>query len=374
MKCLQLLCFLLAAAFQYAPTARAQAVAPAQPATGNGITANGVFGEVVSIGAGARQMALKTASGEVVTVVLDEKATVKGVPPGETTLGSAVDVSPGAIAVGDQVYARGRVAADRSSVTALQLIVMSRADIARKQEREREEWKRRSIAGVVSAADTAARELMLRMQQREGGGLVVVRAGAGTKFLRYEDGTVKFVDARPSSFEQIRVGDHVRVLGERGADGKSFASEVVVSGAFRTVLGSVKGVNRETGEILLLDALNGRQLTVAVVRDTSLLRLPPETAKALARAAQEANEGGQRANSPVELHAVLGHLPPLSLAELKEGDVIVTTAAAAAEAPRVTAIVLVSGAEPFLKVLRPGRSNLSGTGPAAGVNLGIVSP
>ena len=106
------------------------------PSGNSGITATGVIGQVKSIDTAAKQMVVQTDGGAQVNVGLSDKTVYKRLPPGETTLAKATDISLTDVGEGDRVYARGRVAADQKSVPALQLIVMSKGDIAKKREAE----------------------------------------------------------------------------------------------------------------------------------------------------------------------------------------------------------------------------------------------
>src|SRR5258706_14186567 len=116
----------------------------------------GVIGEVKAIDAGAKQMIVRLDSGVIFTVNLSDKTQYKRVPPGEKTLANATPITVADVGAGDRVFARGKVAADQKTVHALQVIVMSKADLAKKQERERAEWRRRGVSGIVSSLNPAA--------------------------------------------------------------------------------------------------------------------------------------------------------------------------------------------------------------------------
>ncbi|MBI2820946.1 MAG: hypothetical protein HYX74_01855, partial [Acidobacteria bacterium] len=122
------------------------------------VTATYAMGEVSAIDPSGSRLVVAAGSGQV-TVQLDGRTEFLRLAPGETTLEKAEPITLAEVGAGDRVLARGKVSADRKSVAARQLIVMSRADIARKQEREREEWRRRSVAGTITAIDSARREI-----------------------------------------------------------------------------------------------------------------------------------------------------------------------------------------------------------------------
>src|SRR5262249_12734189 len=136
------------------------------------ITATSVVGEVSIIIPPIRQMTVKTEAGSKVAVGISDKTVFLRIPPGERTLDKATRIPIVDIEAGDKVYARGKVADDKSSIAALQVIVMSKADIASKQAREREEWQRRSIAGIVTAVNPEKKELTLRVRTVDGARMV----------------------------------------------------------------------------------------------------------------------------------------------------------------------------------------------------------
>src|SRR6185295_15383872 len=113
-----------------------------------GVTAKFAIGEVQSIDTSGKLITIKTDAGSVVMVLYTDRTTYKKLAPGETSLTNATDITVNDVGQGDRIMARGNVAEDRKSVSALQIIVMSKGDIAKKQEAERLEWRRRGVLGV----------------------------------------------------------------------------------------------------------------------------------------------------------------------------------------------------------------------------------
>src|SRR2546428_5387525 len=259
----------------------------AKPAAESGISASHALGEVSAIDAEQRQLTLKTAAGEIV-VHLAENTKYLRVQPGEKTLEKAETIALGDIGIGDRVMARGKVADDKKSVAARQVIVMSKAAIAQKQEREREEWNRRGIAGTISTIDPAAKEITLSMRTREGKKPVVITPDDKVFFRRYAPDSVKFTDAKPSSFSELKVGDQVRALGDKSADNTRFKPEIIVSGSFMMAGGFIKSINAAGGEITIDDIPTKKPLTVVVNKDTVLRRIPRDLATTLAQRVQGA--------------------------------------------------------------------------------------
>src|ERR1051325_11355341 len=146
-KSLSLIVFLTALAF----AAGAQVPDPA-------IKATQVFGKVSEINAAAGQITIKTAAGSVVVASVNEKTTYERMPPGVTDRNKAEQTSLTEITVGDGVVARGFVAADRKSVPAQLIIVVSQSEIAKKNAAERMAWSR-GAKGIVSAVNPTAKEI-----------------------------------------------------------------------------------------------------------------------------------------------------------------------------------------------------------------------
>lgn len=272
------------------PTATAQS-GQQQTATDSGITPNGVIGEVTNINASANQMTIKTDAGSLVTVALGDKTAYKRLAPGEKTLTNATTIALGDVGVGDRVWARGKVAEDQKSVPALALIVMTKADITQKQERERAEWRRRGLLGVITALNPATQEITIQARSREGVAPVIIPATSKVEFRRYAPDSIKFGDAKPSSFAELKVGDQLRALGDRSPDGTRFTPEIIVTGSFRTVGGTVTAVNPATGEVRINDIQTKQPMTVVTRPDSLLRRLPPEMA-AMAAAMAGGGPGG----------------------------------------------------------------------------------
>src|SRR5215217_8126336 len=138
------------------------------------ITAKYALGEVKSIDATAKQLTIKTDAGSEVIVSLNDKTTYKKLAPGEQSLTNATDVTFADLAEGDRVMARGTVSADQKSVPAVQVIVMTKGDLAKKQEAERLEWRRRGILGVITAVKPETKEITISNRTIAGTQSVVI--------------------------------------------------------------------------------------------------------------------------------------------------------------------------------------------------------
>lgn len=264
--------------------------------TDAGITSNRVMGELKAIDPAAKQITVKTDASSVVTVTLADTTGYSRIPPGEKTLDKAAKITFADLGVGDRVLAVGKVADDYKSATARTLIVISKSDLAKKQEAERLEWRRRGILGVVSAVKPDTREVTISTRSTMGTQAVVMSIPDKVDMRRYAPDSTKFGDAKPSVFEELKVGDQVRAMGNKSADGTRFTAEKMVSGSFRMVAGTVTAVDAATGEVQIKDLQTRQSLTVVIKPDSVIRKFPDMAAMAAAQAAARA--GGAGAGAP----------------------------------------------------------------------------
>ena len=374
-----------------------------------GIQAKGAIGEVKSIDAPSKLITIKTDAGSTVMVLFTDKTTYKKLAPGEQTLSSATDITFGDVAEGDRIWARGTVAEDRKSVSALQIVVMSKGDIAKKQEAERLEWRRRGILGVITALKAEAHEITIQTRTMAGTQSVVLPVTEKTEMKRYAPDSIRFSDAKPSAFGELKVGDQLRALGDRAEDGTRFTPQKVVTGSFRTVGGTVTAVDPTTGEIKINDLEKKKPLTVVVKQDSVLRKFPPASEMGMMMGGFNRGGGGGPGGPPpaggqgqagarpqgagpggpggpggnrggFNVNDMLERLPTISIADVKVGDTIIVSSTQGVDPTRLTAIALVSGADTLLTMLAPrpaqGQTapNPAGGLGSSGISFGIGLP
>jgi hypothetical protein len=376
------------------------ATAQTSPAQGDpNITANGVIGEVKAIDAVSKQLIVKTDAGAVVTVSLETTSSYFKLAPGEKTLTNATKITIADIGEGDRVYARGTPAEDHKSIAPRALIVMSKADIAKKQDAERAEWRRRGLLGVITAVNPTSKEVTVSTRSMAGMQPVVIPIVEKVELRRYAPDSIKFSDAKASTFEELHVGDQIRALGERSADGTKFTPEKVVSGSFRTVAGTVTAVDAATGEIKINDLQTKQPLTIVIKHDAVLRKFPAmgeggmmfgqrtgggerppqgQTAQPAAANAQPNQPGGSGPGPGMRggfnIQDMLERLPTITVADLKAGDTIIVSSTKGADAARLTAISLVSGADTLLNMIAARQQQPAGgqgPNPAGGLGPGF---
>src|SRR6516225_3219309 len=121
------------------------AAAQAQPA------ADRTLGEVTSVNADQRTVVLKEDKGALVNVSIADKTSLLRIPPGETDLKKAARITFSDIGVGDRLLAVGQKS--EAKIEARTIVVMNKADLAQKQQREQQEWQKRGISGVVASSE-----------------------------------------------------------------------------------------------------------------------------------------------------------------------------------------------------------------------------
>ena len=358
------------------------------------IAAKYAIGEIKSIDAAAKQMTIKTDSGSMVTVSLSDKTTYKKLAPGEKALTNATDVTFADLAEGDRVMARGTVSEDRKSVPAVQVIVMTKGDLAKKQEAERLEWRRRGILGVITALKPESKEITISNRTVAGTQAVVIPVSDNTEMRRYAPDSIKFGDAKPSNFGELKVGDQLRALGERTEDPLRFKPEKVVTGSFRTVGGVVTAIDPATGEIKINEMEKKHPLTIVVKNDSVLRRFSgmggpgggapgaagggqPGQGAPLARPQGGGGSGGGPGGGGPggrNINDMLDRLPTISIADVKVGDTIIVSSTQGVDPTRLTAISLVAGADALLAMLAPRpQPGQAAPNPAAGLGSSGIS-
>jgi hypothetical protein len=247
--------------------------------------------------------------------------------------------------------------------------------------------------------------------------ITVDASGAKVDFRRYAPDSVKFSDAKQSSFADLKVGDQLRALGERSADGAKFTPEEIVSGSFKTILGTITSIDAATNQIKITPSDRKQPLIVVVSSNTNLRKLDPQAGQMLGFVALRAAGGGfgrpgggqppagtapaqggearrpdgaggqggggfRRAGGAgggFDLQDMVDRQPQATLADLKPGDVVIVSSTTGTDPTRVNAITLLAGAEPVLAALqaqprRAGASGASDLGLPAGIDLGIGLP
>lgn len=313
------------------------------PATSGqtGTALDRVLGEVSEINSSTRQMTLSTTAGKKLPIRIDEKAIFRRVPPGEKSLDKAVEITLADISVGDRVLARGATDDQTQVFLARALVVMSKAEITKKSEADRAEWVRRSISGTVKQVNPESKEITMTSRTAAGEESVIITTQGNVRFRRYSPDSSQFSNLVQSSFNDIKPGDQLRVLGEKSADGARYQAEEILSGRVRTSGGPIVSLDANSGEIMIDDVATRKPLKVVINKDSVIRRFTPELVKQL-----QAAEGGKGGGN---IQNMIDHLPSITVAELKPGSAIMVSSMVGADPTRVNAVMIAAGVEDFLK-------------------------
>jgi transcription antitermination factor NusG len=365
-----------------------------------------VLGEVTAKDPSGKQLTVKADSGASYTVTVTDETRFLKVAPGEKDLKNAAKISAGDVGVGDRVIARGQVSEEQKTASATSVIVMSKTDLAQKQQHEREEWQQRGSVGLVKEVHPEANEITIESRSRDGVNQMMVMTTPQTQFHRYAPDSVRFADAKPSSLAEIKPGDQLRVLGNKNPEKTTITAESIVSGSFRTIGGTVISIDPATGEIKLNDLETKKPISIKTNSDTQFKKLPPQAAMFLAmqlnpdaaatiraRAAENAGNGGADRGAATDagqgafqrrtpgagqggpagaggdrprfggagrgdIQQMLERMPSFTLAELKPGDPLIISSTVGADQSTVHAITVLSGVEPILTAAPRGQLNL----------------
>jgi hypothetical protein len=252
--------------------------------------ANRFLGTITAVAPGL--LTVKTDAGVERKVTVPDGISLQRIAPGAKDLSNAATIQFSDLAVGDRV--RVRVAPDPATdpVTAISIIAIPQADLAQKQQQEREDWQRNGVGGLVKSVDP-------------GTGNIVVTSGAGptqktitlhttptTVLRRYAPNSVNFDQAKPAPIETIQVGDQLRARGTKNVDGTEIAAVEVVSGGFRNISGVIGSVNPTAMTLTLKDLLTKQSVTVHIDADAQMRKLPENMAKMLASLTKAGGAGG----------------------------------------------------------------------------------
>lgn len=376
---------------------RAEGQTPGASQTTTAPAVTGVIGEVKAIDATANQIVVRADNSVIHTVNLSGKTQYKRMPLGEKSLTKATDISLADVGPGDRVWARWRAGADQTTEPTPQVVVMSKADITKLQDQERAQWRRRGLSGIVASVNPSTQEITVSSRSLMGAPqAVIIPVTDKVLMRRYPPDTIpKYSEAKPSKFEEVKVGDQVRALGDKSTDGSHMAAEEVLFGTFKIVGGTVTAIDAATNQIKINDLTTKKPLTI-ILKPDSVLRRFPENAAAMfggggagpggpgagaqggagqkpagagpgtpgaasqggagqrpAGAGPGGPQGGGMRGGPGggSMADLLERLPTISISELKVGDTVIMSSLPGSDPTQFTAISLVSGIEPLLQMM-----------------------
>jgi hypothetical protein len=331
-------------------------------------------------------------AGDARQVEVPSSAPIKRIAPGQKDLSTAETIQFSDLATGDRVLVKLDPDAPGTTPQAAQIIAIKQADVAQKQEKEREEWQKHGVGGLVKSVDPASGAIALTTGAGTTAKTVTVHIAKTTILKRYALASERFDAALPAPIAAIQPGDQLRARGTKNADGSEFEAEEVVSGTFRNIAGIIISLDTAGSTLVVKDLATKKPVTIHITADAQMRRLPDRMAAMLAARlkgtagasgtpggnAQPPNGAAPNGAGPsgVAMAAqhsaprqgagqagggdpqqMLNRAPSIQLVDLKKGDaVMLVSTQGAAE---VTAITLLAGVEPLLEAPAASQNLLS---------------
>ncbi len=348
-------------------------------------------------------LTVKPDTGEVRQVAVPAEAAIKRIAPGQKDLSTAETIQFSELAVGDRVLVKLGPDATAGTSQALQIVAVKQADVALKQQKDREDWQRRGVGGLVKSVDSAGGVIVLTSGIGSTARTITVRTTKTTMLKRYAPASVSFDAVQPAPIDAIHPGDQLRARGTKNADGTQFDAEEVVSGTFRNISGTITSLDPASSTLVVKDLVTKKQVTIHITTDAQMRRLPDRMAQMLAARFKASTDpgtsagaaggsagtgqpastyspqnqrsgagqwnnggaqagggqgsgaaGGQGAGDPQQM---LGRAPAIQLADLKKGDAVMLVSTEGET--DVTAITLLAGVEPLLEAPAASQSLLN---------------
>jgi hypothetical protein len=283
---------------------------------------------------------------------------------------------------------------------ALQIVAIKQSDVAAKQQKDREDWQRNGVGGLVKSVDPASGVIVLTSGAGATAKTITVHTTSASMLKRYASASIRFDAATAAPIDAIHAGDQLRARGAKSADGAGIDAVEVVSGTFRNISGTVSSTDPAASTLVVKDLTTKKQVTIHITPDVQMRKLSDRMAAFLAMrlkgtpggggggsnggaqgngsqaggapagsagAGQRpgggqgagqagagqggAGQGGAGGGDPQQM---LSRAPTIQLADLKKGDAVMIVSTDGAT--DVTAITLVAGVEPLLEA--PAASSL----------------
>jgi hypothetical protein len=361
---------------------QAPAVAPAANATR-------FLGTITAVGPGL--LTVKTDAGAERKVTVPEGIRLQRVAPGAKDLSSAAVIQFSDLAVGDRVLVR--IAPDPATdpVTAISIVAIPQADLAQKQQKDREEWQKNGVGGLVKSVDPGTGVIVVTSSAGAALKTITLHTSPTTILRRYAPDSVSFDQAKPAPLEVIKTGDQLRARGAKSADGLELTADEVVSGSFRNISGTISSIDKTAMTMTMKDLATKQTVTVHVGADAQMRKLPDVMAKRLASITNSGTSSGSkqgdqagangagntaaptsapagataggagngarpsygdgttngRAGGGGDLQQMLNRAPAIHLSDLQKGDAVMLVSTQGTS--EVTAVTLLAGVEPLLE-------------------------
>ena len=323
-------------------------------------------------------LTVKPDSGDSRQVAVPSSVPIKRVAPGQKDLSTAETIQFSDLAVGDRVLVKLDPGAPEPTSQALQIIAIKQTDVAAKQQKDREDWQRRGVGGLVKSVDAQSGDIVLSSGIGATAKTVTVHTTKATTLKRYAPASVRFDAAVTAPIDAIHSGDQLRARGTKNADGTAIDAEEVVSGTFRNISGTITSLDAAGSTMVVKDLATKKPVTVHISADAQMRRLPETMARMLAGrlkggatpaagspSSEAASSSSQRpggqwagpgsgqggtgrgAGQGGDPQQMLSRLPAIQLSDLQKGEAVMLVSTFGTT--EVTGITLLAGVEPLLE-------------------------
>jgi hypothetical protein len=338
-------------------------------------------------------LTVKPDNGDVRQVQVPSTAVLKRVEPGQKDLSAAETIQLTDLETGDRVLVRLDLNATGDTPQAAQIVTIKQADVAKKQQQEREDWARSGVGGLVKSVDPMAGVIVVTTGSGTTMKIVKVHVSTSSVLKRYAPASVRFDLAQPGPIDAIQAGDQLRARGTKNADGTEIDATEVVSGSFRNISGTIASLDVANSTVSVKDLLTKKQVTIHITPDAQMHTMPEMMARGLAarlKGTASASGGAGPVSAPGtapgsgagvgqqrswgggngqmggqgagqgrggDMQQILNRTPVIHFADLKKGDAVMVVSTAGSS--DVTAIALLTGVEPLLEAPEASRNLLS---------------
>jgi hypothetical protein len=343
-----------------------------------------VLGTVEKVDMAAKAVTVKPDKSDATTVRYSDLTTFQKMPAGETDTKKATPAEPKDLAPGDRVIARV-LTADPTGKPASRILIEKQEELAQRREKTLEEWKT-ATSGTVTAVDPGVIRISARVAGSPAPKEIAIQIGPKVEYTHYNPENGKY---ESGTLADVKVGNQVRVLGEKNADSTQITATDLGTGSFKTIGLQIKTIDAAANQISGIETGSKTPVTITLRADTSLKKFNDMSAMMVARQLNPTYQqagggrgnrggggggadaaaggdaaasgggrgagggrgmgGGGRGRGGMDVGKIIEQQPAIQLSELKPGDAIIVTGATGKDSAKLYAIALVAGVEPILR-------------------------
>ena len=207
---------------------------------------------------------------------------------------------------------------------ASRVLVTRRSEIDDRDRQDLMAWERDGFFGAVKSVDPSDHRITLRTP---GGSDVLIDAGGPMEFWILPPDALDPANAIAGDWSRLAVGDEIYVRGEKAPGAEAVRARLVISGGFRSLIGSIESMDPLAETIRLRDFRSGGSRSIRFDFNSIYV----------------AGAASGAADRPLYF-ATIG--------DLKEGDSVLILARQDAQSGDISALLLITGFSPQ-EIVRP---------------------